>query len=145
MHALDCPDDWSCICANGRSPIPGTFGMLTTMYDAMAFCNSKEDIEESKHGSRGMLCLFRKYMRLMYLSNHSSSSTYVPVLSAFNGLAIYKMKDVHGLLYKEGYSCEHISLHEQLVTSQKKIFIDRNLVLFAGHQGPRKLADFFKC
>jgi hypothetical protein len=147
VHALNCPYDWSCICANGRSSVPGTFGMFTTMYDAMAFCKTKQDIQESKIGDRGMSHLFSKYLRLVYLSNVDSSyneSGFIPVLSAFNGLAIYKIKDLHGIFYKEGYSCEHISLHEQLVKMNKNIFIDLQFIVFAGHQGPQKITDFFK-
>ena len=147
IHALECPYEWSCICANGRSSIPGTFGMFTTMYDAMAYCGKPQDVKQSKEGSRGMGHLFSKYMRLMYVSNVDNSedgSGYVPVLSAFNGLALYKMKDVQGLFYKEGYSCEHISLHEQLIDANKKIYIDLHFILFAGHQGPHKVSDFFK-
>lgn len=146
LHALDCPLEWSCICANGRSSVPGTFGMFTTMYDAMALCTTDEDFVESVEGSRGMYPLFKKYLKLMKLSNYEASdyvSGFVPIKSAFNGLAIYKMKDIQGLFYKKGYSCEHISLHEQLVKQNKKLFIDTYLIIYAGHQGPRQISQFF--
>lgn len=147
IHALNCPFDWSCICANGRSSVPGTFGMMTTMYDAMAYCSSEKDIQEAKSNTRGMSHLFQKYLKLMWLSQLQTTKDktgFVPVLSAFNGLALYRMKDIHNLYYQEGYSCEHISLHEQLLRSNKHIWIDLHLILFAGHQGPRNIADFFK-
>lgn len=147
LHALSCPFEWSCISANGRSSIPGTFGMCTTMYDGMAYCDSQKDMENSKNGSRSMLPLFKKYLKLMYLSNVDTSkdgSGFIPVVSAFNGLCLYKIKDIHNMYYQEGYTCEHISLHEQLIKSNKKIYIDSFFVLFVGHQGPHRISDFFK-
>lgn len=144
VHALQCPYDWSCICVNGRSSIPGTFGLMTTMYDAMAFCSTPDDLRQAKSVSRNMTHLLHKYLRLMWLSHAPSSSPFVPVLSAFNGLSIYKMKDVHFLTYLSGYSCEHISLHEQLLQQKKNIYIDLEFVLYTSHQGPKNLQSFFQ-
>jgi hypothetical protein len=69
---------------------------------------------------------------------------FVSVISAFNGLAIYKIQDIHGLYYKKGYSCEHISLHEQMIEKGQKIWIDLELSLFVGHQGPKRIRDFLR-
>lgn len=146
LHAIDCPLEWSCICANGRSGIPGTFGILDTMYDAMALCITEDDMEKSKRGNRSMKHLIAKYIRLMFLSHFEKGVTdgFIPILSAFNGFAIYKLKDLLQIYYKNGYSCEHVSLHDQLVHSNKKIFIDLFLTIYVGHQGPRKISQFWK-
>lgn len=144
-HALSCPFEWSCICANGRSGIPGTFGMLDSMYDAMALCLTESDVEASKRNNRSFRHLLGKYLRLMYMSHFDRGigDGFVPVLSAFNGVAIYKLKDIHGMYYKKGYTCEHISLHDQMVHANKKIFIDLHFTLYFGRQGPRELKHFF--
>lgn len=145
LHALNCPHEWACICANGRSSIPGTFGMMTTMYDAMALCTSPEEMEMSANGPRTMFPLFLKYLKLLYLSNvQDEKDGFIKVHSAFNGFAIYKMKDILGLYYLPGFACEHVSLHKQLIERNKNIFIDRFLEIFVGHQGPENIADFFK-
>lgn len=147
LHSLECPFDWSCICANGRSSIPGTFGAMTTMYDAMALCTTPEDVQHSQKDSRSMYHLLLKYIKLIYMSNFKRTEEcdgFMRVLSAFNGFAIYKIKDILGKFYKPGYSCEHISLHEQLIQDNKNVFIDLYLKIFVGHQGPRNVADFFK-
>lgn len=146
LHSLDCPLEWSCICANGRSGIPGTFGLLDTMYDAMALCLTEEDILQSKRDNRTMTHLVSKYLRLIHLSlfGNGIDDGFIPILSAFNGFAIYKLKDVLDIYYNTGYTCEHISLHDQLVHSNKKILIDLHLKIYVGHQGPRKIADFFR-
>ena len=145
IHALKCPFEWSCICANGRSGIPGTFGMLDTMYDAMAFCLTEYDLKLAKNGCRAFSHLFYKYLRLIWLSSFDSGRFgFVSVISAFNGVSIYKIDDIYGLYYKKGYSCEHISLHEQMIEKGKKIWIDLELSLYVGHQGPRRIQDFLK-
>lgn len=142
VHALACPLPWSCICVNGRSSVPGTFGLLTTMYDAMAFCESPDDFKIAKSTDRGMGHLLQKYLRLMWRSNVSKSSPFLPVMSAFNGVAIYRMTDVRNLYYVPGYACEHISLHEQLVRRHKPIYIDLEFELYTAHQGPKSIQPF---
>ena len=144
-HALACPLEWSCICANGRFGIPGTFGLLDTMYDAMALCLTERDIECAKRGERSMRHLLSKYLRLMYMSHFEKGihDGFVPVLSAFNGVAIYKLRDIVGMYYRKGYTCEHISLHDQMVHANKKVLIDLRFKLYVGRQGPRELLQFF--
>lgn len=140
-HALRFDQDWSCICANGRSSIPGTFGCMDTMYDAMAYCNTFSDIEDSKT-SKSFMRLFYKYLNLLYISQKSDNNRYISVYSAFNGFCIYRLSDIYNIYYKYGYNCEHISLHEQLIKNGKKIWIDMNLCIYVGHQGPKKISQF---
>lgn len=144
-HALSCPLEWSCICANGRSGIPGTFGCMDSMYDAMALCLTERDITLAKRGERGMRHLFSKYLRLICMSYFDKGvhEGFIPVLSAFNGVAVYKVRDILGMYYRKGYSCEHISLHDQMVHANKKIYIDVHFKLYVGRQGPRELKQFF--
>lgn len=145
VHALACPLEWSCICANGRSGIPGTFGCMESMYDAMALCLTERDMVLAKQGERGMRHLLAKYLRLIYMSHFDEGfeDGFIPVLSAFNGVAVYKLADVVGMYYEKGYSCEHISLHDQMVHANKKIYIDLHFKLYVGRQGPRELTQFF--
>ena len=146
QHAIKCPFDWSCICANGRSGIPGTFGLLDTMYDGMAFAMDKNDLQQSKQGNRSLLHLIYKYLKLLklsHLNNSNDINSFLPILSAFNGFAIYKIKDILEIYYHYGYSCEHISFHEQLLSRNKYIYIDLLLTLYVGHQGPKQLTHFF--
>jgi hypothetical protein len=143
IHSLSLPNEWSCICANGRSPIPGTFGLFDTMYDAMALCLNEYDFQQAKSNNTSFYHLLKKYLKLMYLS-HKKYDDYglIPVYSAFNGFCIYKLNDIYGLYYKYGYTCEHISLHEQLIEKKKYIYIDTFLSIYVGHQGPTHLKNF---
>lgn len=134
--------EWSCICANGRSPLPGTFGLFDTMYDAMALCLIEKDFVDAKSNRRDMYSLILKYIRLIHISMNLKHLQYQEVLSAFNGFCIYKLQDILNLYYKYGYNCEHISLNEQLINKKKKIYIDHLLKIYVGHQGPTKITQF---
>lgn len=139
LESISNTDEWSAIGANGRSPIPGTFGYMDTMYDAMAFCENEKDVEKSKYENHySFLTVMYKYFRMMSVTIRNCKTRYKQVISTFNGLCIYKLKDIHNLFYTDEYICEHISFNQQL----SKVFIDLELSLCVGHQGPTHILDF---
>lgn len=142
MNEFDHNESLGAICANGRSPIPGTLGHLDTMYDAMAFCENKTDLENSKYiHFKSFGTIIFKYLRMMSLSY--AKRRFIPVCSAFNGLCIYKLNHILNCNYTDEYVCEHIGFQNQLFNSGKIIMIDLDLRIFVGHQGPKRLIDFF--
>lgn len=139
LESISKKDPWSAIGANGRSPIPGTFGHMDTMYDAMAFCETEQDVENSKYENHySFFTVMYKYFRMMSVTIRNCKTRYKQVRSTFNGLCIYKLKDIQNLFYTDEYICEHISFNQQL----SRVFIDLELSLCVGHQGPKHVSDF---
>lgn len=140
--------EWSCMCANGRSPLPGTFGNFDAMYDAMAFCYHKTDVISSKYTnqeSQSFFKIFKRYMNMLTEFTeifNKEKRRFIEVQSAFNGLCIYKMKDICGIYYNDDFLCEHISFNNQLIENGKRIFIDLKMTICVGHQGPTQIIDF---
>lgn len=150
------PQPWAAICANGRSPLPGTFGFAHAMYDAMAFCEHESDVESARYpgydhheGGRSgnmFLGVVWKYLRMLRLFSSLSENgeEHAVVESAFNGLCIYRLEDIKGLFYNDLFLCEHISLNHQLRRrSGKQICIDLKMPVFVGHQGPMRILEFW--
>ena len=57
---------------------------------------------------------------------------WIRVESAFNGMAIYRVKNLNGCKYKGVYKnqkiCEHVPFHNSIVKKKKKIFINPKLI-----------------
>jgi hypothetical protein len=140
---LDKSEEYVAVSANGRSPIPGTLGNMDTMYDAMAFCETLRDVEEAKYDNhKSFFSVILKYFRMMFFSHRHGHTRYARVMSAFNGLCLYKLKKVMGLDYNDEFICEHISLHQQMAERGMRMAIDLHLRICVGHQGPKRLIDF---
>jgi hypothetical protein len=140
---LDKSEDYVAVSANGRSPIPGTLGNMETMYDAMAFCETVQEIDEARYEKhKSFFSVVVKYFRMMFFSQRHRSSRYARVLSAFNGLCLYKLQKIRGFDYNDQFICEHISLHQQFAERGMLMAIDLDLRVCVGHQGPKRLIDF---
>jgi hypothetical protein len=127
-------EEWSALAFNGRSPLPSSLGSITMMYDAMAYCRTKEDLIQSKNKNDGILDLSFKVLDGLRINFTDKP---LKVYSAFNGACLYKLKDVVDKRYQLGWSCEHNSLHSQLIDEGKNIFIHPDLKIYVGFQGPR--------
>jgi hypothetical protein len=138
VRSLSHTNDWDCIAANGQSPVSGTLGLATIMYDSMAFCETENDLLRSKTRQDTLPILLYKQLKTIPISFQTNL---YPVKSAFNGLCIYRIPSILNKRYEPGWSCEHNSLNSQL----KHLYIDPQLKLYTGFQGPRgKLLTFFK-
>lgn len=143
MESISKKGEWSAIGANGRSPVPGTFGNMDTMYDAMAFCENEQDLQNSRYINHcSFATVMYKYFRMMSFTIRNCRERYKRVTSTFNGLCVYKLQDIMNLFYTDEYICEHISLNEQLSRRHNKLFIDLELCVCVGHQGPTHIMDF---
>jgi hypothetical protein len=63
----------------------------------------------------------------------AESESWIPVDSAFGGLAIYRRDILHGVRYagldESGQiSCEHVELHSQLKAKACRIFVNPRLI-----------------
>ena len=58
-------------------------------------------------------------------------SDYVNVLSAFGGMAIYKIDCFNNSMYDETINdCEHVPFHKHLINNNKKIILNPNMIKF---------------
>jgi len=121
---------WDGIFANGRMPLP-PFGIGSTMYDGLAFLKDENGVKDSTVKRFWHLCLL----------NGRVGDSLIPVLSAFNGMAIYRMSSILHSSYSvldQPLACEHVGLHVDM--SQKEFgsfFINPSMLLYAGLQGPQ--------
>ena len=110
LSALAIPHDWDAIFHNGRISVPGTFGMATCPYDGLAF----EEIGYEKSKIPKVVQAMKTKAK-MY-STYNQDEKFVPVKSAFNGLALYKTdKMLKGTYKNDGQPfCEHCVLHDSM-------------------------------
>lgn len=107
LSALAIPYRWDAIFHNGRSNVPGTFGMLTVPYDAMAY----ESDNKTHSQIPTLLQMMQNYINL--LSVYSRHLTFTRVGSGFNGIALYKTDSLLRSSYLNDGTplCEHVVLH----------------------------------
>lgn len=120
-------EEWDGIFANGRMPLP-PFGAQTFMYDALAF------MKDEKSYNQTILTRFWDQYQL----KGDIGAPLIPVMSAFNGLAIYKMSSILDSRYIIApKSCGHVGLHDNMrQNNHDKLFINPSMLLYAGMQGP---------
>lgn len=140
---LGCANLWDGVFAAGLMPVP-PFGLLHILYDGFAHV-AKEEVGETVKST-----IFQSWLDLFWHSvtgslSADSSSNLIPVRSAFNGFAIYKLSVVCGCRYSVPPSrmCEHVGFHfsiEKTVREKKhrstRFFINKRMTLYAGIQGP---------
>ncbi len=116
---------------NGRSNIPGTFGLITVPYDAMAFSEKSRSQKIKKNSMNYISTLIRNYIKLYIIG--SSKEDLIPVLSVFNGFAIYRTSALQNSTYKNNGNvvCEHNVLHKNM----DKLFICHKLLSYQPRQG----------
>lgn len=121
---------WDGIFANGRTPLP-PFGIGSTMYDGLAFLKDEKCVKDSTLKRFWHLCLL----------NGRIGDPLIPVLSAFNGMAIYRIPSILRSSYAvldPPLACEHVGLHNDM--SKKgfgTFYINPSMLLYAGLQGPQ--------
>lgn len=110
LSALAISYEWDAIFHNGRISVPGTFGTVTCPYDSLAF----QDIDYKQSDTPRIIQVAKTKAR-MYAA-YNQEEKFVPVKSAFNGLALYKTaKMLEGTYKNDGQPvCEHCVLHDSL-------------------------------
>lgn len=128
--------EWDACAANGRNPMPGTLGLLTHAYDG--FFLPADDVSSSD----SRWSVFSNWLRMNNLMNQSDEL--LPVRSAFNGAALYKLPSLLSSRYA-GERCEHTALHDAMrANGFAKLYLDPHWRLYSRMQGPATLAEMLK-
>lgn len=134
--SLDNEEKWDAIFASGIMEAPYTLGSIWfNSYDALAYVGKKDNIDKYQNELSKSKLIYNFFNQLREIKN--SDGKYVPIQSAFNGCGIYKLKSMIDYEYECGWSCEHISLHNQMIKNgNDKLFINKNWEIYVGIQGP---------
>ena len=119
--------------------MPGTFGCLTVPYDAMAF-----EAAADPRTAPGAVPVsgpgFLWWLMCWYARSHrvyGGSARFVPVHSAFKGLALYKTRSLAAASYRNDGSavCEHVVLHAALPNK----YASRDWISYQPRQGDGRI------
>lgn len=132
-HSFGIYESWDSISAFGLTGVTLTMGSLV-YYDYLAYDDGKHRLNDN----------LSNILPIIFKTNKKEvGDDPFPVRSGFCGLALYKMEiftDRRGINYtpKDGkYECEHIILHKNMIENgYDRIFINPNMILLAGVQGP---------
>ena len=135
-HSIGSRDNWDAVFANGFMFFP-PLSRIKFVYDAVAFVEKNTDISNSE--VKRFFPLQKLYQINSYIYNNKDS--FVPVDSAFNGLALYRVPSILNANYTvlpNPYNCEHIGLHAEMKENgYNQTFINKHLILYSGIQGPK--------
>ena len=140
-------DDWDACMANQAAPYYDIYALRHPEW-------SPNDCwhYESELRSKGMnpLSARRKaiYSRMITID---PKSEWLPVESAFGGLAIYKRELFDNVRYSSilpngNHVCEHVTLHQQMIRRGAKLFINPSLINLGWntHSASKRLGKRFK-
>jgi hypothetical protein len=132
MHSISF-NNWDMIASSIRAPLLGTFGLSTVIYDSLAYVDLKE--KNIKDDAKFYKQPFKWVKMNNGVNKQKKNCDLFPVKSAFNGLAIYKVKSVLNSSYKIA-TCEHIGLHVDMIKNGKdKLYINPFFTGYSGYQG----------
>ena len=137
LHSLSF-DSWDMIAINGRTGIVGTYGLKTKMYDSLAFALKEDDLYDN---SRVKLLSLYKTMNDVVDTRieddeENETTNLVPVVSAFNGLGLYKTTSMLSSAYSDKTKCEHSDLHKGMIDAgYSGIFINPYFLGYFPRQG----------
>ena len=74
--------------------------------------------------------LFQKYLVRFFFLNKIKKKRYIEVISAFGGLAIYRLDKILNFKYnsQNGKLCEHVGFNKTLHKKYGKLYIDKDLI-----------------
>jgi hypothetical protein len=120
-------DDWDAIFVNGRKPFLLLSGIISQMYDSLAFVDYSEDINQRYQTLSNNFQGFFSSSKMQFIRG----TNLYRVKSAFNGAGLYKMSSILPVEYVKDWSCEHIGLHHQMIQQGfDKLYINPNWLLF---------------
>ena len=122
-------NDWDGIFCNGTVPMYGSYGLITvTCYDALALIINKDDPYKND--------LINLIYRYYIVKKKSKQYHYLPVISAFNGYGIYKIKSIKDCTYIGNSDlCEHLNFNKCLIDKNSKLFINFKWIGYFDIQG----------
>lgn len=129
-------EDFDGVACNGRMHLPPLFATGVT-YDSLAFLSADVPLGEQLRMTEAQrFVAHTSYARWKF----PRGVTLVPVLSGFNGLAIYNRVSIHGLRYEsmpdDILGCEHVGLHVAMARAgYGRFFIAPNFIVQMGQQG----------
>lgn len=131
--------DFDMVCAKGLMPLAGAFGLLSTMYDALAWVSADESFDRNRR-------LLVQYVRMSLISLSSKmGDPPFRIKSGFNGMAIYQLKSIRSSSYSSNRGCEHLGLHESMwQKGYTNMFCNPSMILYSGLQGPNNIKDYLK-
>lgn len=126
-------DDWDMVFSNGLSTVPF---LDLVIYDSLAFIGTHQSFDYLDKITHEL------YSMNTILKPSKIGSPWIPCKSGFNGMAVYRLKSLEACSYDSSqrhHKCEHIDLHHDMFRNKKtRIFFNPGMILFAGHQGPRR-------
>lgn len=126
-HSIYGNDNWDVITARGLKVFPGLYGKYNVIFDILAFVPIDEDPRYVSTND-----LVEHYRKQQLFKKNNIGDDLIEVNSAFNGAAVYKIKDILDIQYDSNTRCEHIDFHIQLLDKGKKIYIDPSFIIQAG-------------
>ena len=136
LHSLSFKD-WDMISINGRTSLPGSYGMVTVPYDLLAYANTYSDLDNKNITPKGIRMIHDiNYTR--YTDYLSKKTSLLKVASSFNGICIYKINSILNSSYDYKTPCEHRDFHKKMIDNGfNKIFINPYFIGYFSIQGPR--------
>jgi len=136
LHSLSFKD-WDMISINGRTSLPGSYGMVTVPYDLLAYANTYSDLDNKNITTKGIRMIHDiNYTR--YTDYLSKKTSLLKVASSFNGICIYKINSILNSSYDYKTPCEHRDFHKKMIDNGfNKIFINPYFIGYFSIQGPR--------
>lgn len=132
------PPDWGGLFANGYTDTRILNKPVYTMFhDMYAYTEFNPD-------SNNTLSYKKMFAWKKEMNSKLSKNAYLPVVSAFGGLAIYKYQAIAGLRYKavpnqDKYMeslCEHVPFNNSILDRGYKGYVSRDLQVYYGKSEP---------
>lgn len=140
FHSMGSDLPWDVIVTHGEVPLPGSFGLVTFQYDALAYCGGEADLircqTDPKNSLHYITFIGDQIKEVLF-----PSPPFIPVASAFNGMALYKISSImHPTIFYPGdWCCEHVGLHSKMRDRGCHLYINPRWITYMGIQGPRDL------
>lgn len=122
FHSIACEPSWDAVFINGQISIPGTFGLVTSAYDALAYLPINQPFDNASSSTTHKI--MNSVSRFLKLSSSLGEYKLHPVKSAFNGYGLYKIKSILPCSYVGHEICEHINLAKSLLQHGGRLFIN---------------------
>lgn len=132
-------DEWDAIFINGRVSTPGLLGIGTIAYDSLAY-NKIGPIKKKTTQYELVDDLFHLNGKIKI----NKKKGLFRVISAFNGIGIYKIPSILNASYDSKTACEHIDFHTNMIRNGKnKLYINPKFMGYFEMQGPQNLSDLY--
>lgn len=140
------PNDWGALMANGRMMKPND-QYLDAQFDQYAYMACGEELSDMHFN---MFTNHSLYKRGRKLNSEVQICDYVPVNSAFGGMAVYRYEAIKDLRYQavkidvchQKFFCEHVPFHLDMIHQGYKNYVCRNIVVNNGIVNLRPVSAF---